>query len=295
MDRPVPGASRQTRSDADGHTRRRVGAVRSGKVIASDGHRGLDQAGAGHLVRAHSARSRTGRWTGNRSTPSSTRSTPGEWRRPCSSSRSTAARSPSSRWVRTRATDALRKALAMGADKAVHITDDGLAGSCALQTSAALAAAIRPLGGRPGDHRQRVHRRPHRVDPVDAGRAARSAADHLRPDPGDRRHHAAGRAGAGRRLQRGHRDPAGRHLGHREDQRAAVPELQGHHGREEEAGQRPSASPTSGSTAGSTGLANASTVVVDGAPRPPRTSPARRSPTTAPAAPRSPSTWPPPG
>ena len=44
-----------------------------------------------------------------------------------------------------RATDALRKALAMGADKAVHINDDGLAGSDALQTSAALAAAIRTL------------------------------------------------------------------------------------------------------------------------------------------------------
>ena len=44
-----------------------------------------------------------------------------------------------------RATDALRKALAMGADRAVHITDHGLAGSDALQTSAALAAAIRTL------------------------------------------------------------------------------------------------------------------------------------------------------
>lgn len=44
-----------------------------------------------------------------------------------------------------RATEALRKALAMGADEAVHITDEGLAGSCALQTSAALAAAILPL------------------------------------------------------------------------------------------------------------------------------------------------------
>ena len=45
-----------------------------------------------------------------------------------------------------RAAEALRKALAMGAHKAVHISDDGLAGSCALQTSAALAAAIKPLG-----------------------------------------------------------------------------------------------------------------------------------------------------
>ena len=45
-----------------------------------------------------------------------------------------------------RAGEAVRKALAMGAHKAVHICDDGLTGSCALQTSAALAAAIKPLG-----------------------------------------------------------------------------------------------------------------------------------------------------
>ena len=44
-----------------------------------------------------------------------------------------------------RATEALRKALAMGADKAVHVCDDALAGSDALQTSAALAAAIKTL------------------------------------------------------------------------------------------------------------------------------------------------------
>lgn len=41
-----------------------------------------------------------------------------------------------------KALDALRKALAMGADKAVHILDDSLAGSDAVQTSAALAAAL---------------------------------------------------------------------------------------------------------------------------------------------------------
>ncbi len=44
-----------------------------------------------------------------------------------------------------RAAESLRKALAMGAHKAVHVLDDGLAGSDALQTSAALAAAIRTL------------------------------------------------------------------------------------------------------------------------------------------------------
>jgi len=44
-----------------------------------------------------------------------------------------------------RAAETLRKALAMGAHKAIHVSDVGLAGSCALQTSAALAAAIAPL------------------------------------------------------------------------------------------------------------------------------------------------------
>lgn len=44
------------------------------------------------------------------------------------------------------ATDTLRKALAMGADKAVHIVDDTLAGSDALATSAVLTAALQRLG-----------------------------------------------------------------------------------------------------------------------------------------------------
>ncbi len=44
-----------------------------------------------------------------------------------------------------RATETLRKALAMGAHRAVHVSDDALAGSDALQTSAALAAALKTL------------------------------------------------------------------------------------------------------------------------------------------------------
>src|SRR3712207_6153012 len=40
------------------------------------------------------------------------------------------------------ATDAIRKALSMGADKAVHVTDDAIHGSCAIPTSAILAAAL---------------------------------------------------------------------------------------------------------------------------------------------------------
>jgi electron transfer flavoprotein beta subunit len=44
------------------------------------------------------------------------------------------------------ALDVLRKGLAMGADAGIHIVDDQLAGSDAVQTSAALAAALAPRG-----------------------------------------------------------------------------------------------------------------------------------------------------
>ncbi len=44
------------------------------------------------------------------------------------------------------AQDAIRKSLAMGADSGIHIIDDALAGSDALQTSAALAAALGSRG-----------------------------------------------------------------------------------------------------------------------------------------------------
>ncbi|MGY1739898.1 MULTISPECIES: electron transfer flavoprotein subunit beta/FixA family protein [unclassified Blastococcus] len=43
------------------------------------------------------------------------------------------------------ATDAIRKALSMGADKAVHVVDDAIHGSCAIQTSAVLAAALQQI------------------------------------------------------------------------------------------------------------------------------------------------------
>ena len=45
-----------------------------------------------------------------------------------------------------RATETLRKALSMGAHKAVHVLDGAIAGSCALQTSQVLAAALRGVG-----------------------------------------------------------------------------------------------------------------------------------------------------
>jgi electron transfer flavoprotein beta subunit len=45
-----------------------------------------------------------------------------------------------------KATESIRKALSMGADKAVHLVDDGLAGSDALSTSYALAQVLRQTG-----------------------------------------------------------------------------------------------------------------------------------------------------
>ena len=45
-----------------------------------------------------------------------------------------------------KASESIRKALSMGADKAVHLIDDALAGSDALPTSAALAAALGRTG-----------------------------------------------------------------------------------------------------------------------------------------------------
>jgi electron transfer flavoprotein beta subunit len=45
-----------------------------------------------------------------------------------------------------KAAESVRKALSMGAGRAVHVIDDGLAGSDALGTSLALAAALRQVG-----------------------------------------------------------------------------------------------------------------------------------------------------
>jgi electron transfer flavoprotein beta subunit len=45
-----------------------------------------------------------------------------------------------------KASESIRKALSMGADKAIHVSDDALAGSDALATSLVLAAALRQAG-----------------------------------------------------------------------------------------------------------------------------------------------------
>ena len=46
-----------------------------------------------------------------------------------------------------RATDAIRKALSMGADAAVHLSDEAIHGSCAVQTAKALTKAIGTVEG----------------------------------------------------------------------------------------------------------------------------------------------------
>jgi len=46
-----------------------------------------------------------------------------------------------------KATDAIRKALSMGADKAVHLNDPGMSGSCVVQTAWALARALGTIEG----------------------------------------------------------------------------------------------------------------------------------------------------
>ena len=43
------------------------------------------------------------------------------------------------------ASESIRKALSMGPDKAVHVSDDALHGSCAVATSKVLAAALKSL------------------------------------------------------------------------------------------------------------------------------------------------------
>ncbi len=75
-----------------------------------------------------------------------------------------------------RAADSIRKALSMGADKAVHVLDDGLAGSDALATSLVLAAALEADRVRPGDPGVGVDGRADRGGAGDAGRAAGGAA-----------------------------------------------------------------------------------------------------------------------
>ena len=90
------------------------------------------------------------------------------------------------------ATEAIRKALSMGADKAVHVVDEALHGSCALATSAVLAAALSSAGVRPDPVRRGVHRRAVAVMPALLAERLGIAAADRRPQA-----HRRGRDGDG--------------------------------------------------------------------------------------------------
>jgi hypothetical protein len=140
------------------------------------------------------------------------------------------------------ATESIRKALSMGPDGAVHVVDDAIAGSDALQTSAVLAAALKTLewdlvlcGSESTDGRVQVM--PHLLAER-LGAAALTGARKLTVDGGtftvERQTDEGYEVVAASVRQRAdHRQRLGHH------QRAAVPVLQGHHGGQEEAGEDP--------------------------------------------------------
>ena len=131
------------------------------------------------------------------------------------------------------AADALKKGLQMGADKGVHLVDDRLHGSDALATSYALAEVLRTLSPdlvlfgssppMPGCRSRRwsqsaltCRRSRSRTRSRSTATPSVSSVRRMRVRPT--------RGVAVRRRQR-----------RREDQRAALPVVQGDHGREEEA------------------------------------------------------------
>ena len=73
------------------------------------------------------------------------------------------------------ATDALRKALQMGATDAVHVVDDALHGSDAARHQPRARQGPREARVRPRPHRHGQHRRRHERRPGDGRRAARPA------------------------------------------------------------------------------------------------------------------------
>ncbi len=142
-----------------------------------------------------------------------------------------------------KAVDAVRKALQMGADQGVHVTDDAIAGSDYIATSLVLAKAVEKLGAETP------------VDLVVCGMASTDASGSVVPAM------LAERLGLPQvtfasvietqgdqvRVKRdgdtateviGAHDAAGA-LGDRPDRRGALPVVQGHHGGQEEAARDP--------------------------------------------------------
>ena len=151
-------------------------------VVENRSHerRRLRQADTGHLPSRPSSTRRTTRWCERASWSWTTRTATGSrwasssWRQPV------AARSRSCRWHPNGETGGLRNALAIGAAKAVLVSDPLLAGSDALGTAKVLAAVIRRLEAGPGARRHRVDRRLHGHHAGPGRRAAGLAVCQLR-------------------------------------------------------------------------------------------------------------------
>ena len=110
-------------------------------------------------------------------------------------------------------TSGLRTALAMGAAKAVLVSDASLAGADALTTAKVLAAAIEEARRRRPDHRRhRVVRRLHRHRARADRRGARPPVDHVRQDVEIADGTAQGEPSDRGRLRRGHVPAARRGL-----------------------------------------------------------------------------------
>ncbi len=133
------------------------------------------------------------------------------------------------------AKDALRKALSMGADKAIHVEDDDLHG-----TDASAPPWCWP---RPSRRRATTWSSPAWPPPTappawsppcwpSAWASRRSPCCPRSPS----RTAPSRAAGTRRRLRAARGLPAGRRVGHRPVGRGALPVLQGHHGGQEEAG-----------------------------------------------------------
>ena len=137
-----------------------------------------------------------------------------------------------------RATESIRKALSMGADKAVHVSDDALHGSDAIATAKVIAKALGTVewdvaiaGSEATDSRSAIV--PALVAEV-LGVAQLSQARKVTVD--------GSTVTIERVTDTGYETVAGLHAGRhqrrREDQRAALPVVQGHHGGQEQADLR---------------------------------------------------------
>ncbi len=143
---------------------------------------------------------------------------------------------------------ALHKAVSLGADRSVHLSDPAVAGSDVAATGYALAKTLQRespdlvlLG--------------QQSDDGECYTIGAVVAEHLRhavADAGDQDGRRGGRAAlrAPGRVRLRHRpgQAARRDLGGRRDQRAALPVAEGDHGRQEEAARHASPRPTSRST-----------------------------------------------